>query len=83
MFTRLLLLAASAHAWRVAPPAMSTAATTAWSRRHWCGRIAGATAAAVGLPRPSLADSYQSGITFEGGAGGLSKSRPDTGVKVR
>ena len=42
----------------------------------------GALAAlASSLAAPAHAKSYQSGLVFEGGAGGLTKTKPNTGVK--
>ena len=38
-------------------------------------------ALASSLAAPAHAKSYQSGLVFEGGAGGLTKTKPNTGVK--
>ena len=40
-----------------------------------------ALAALASLAAPAHAKSYQSGLVFEGGAGGLTKTKPNTGVK--
>ena len=40
-----------------------------------------ALAALASLAAPANAKSYQSGLVFEGGAGGLTKTKPNTGVK--
>ena len=39
-------------------------------------------ALASSLAAPAHAKSYQSGLVFEGGAGGLTKTKPNTGVKT-
>ena len=41
-----------------------------------------ALAALASLAAPAHAKSYQSGLVFEGGAGGLTKTKPNTGVKT-
>ena len=41
-----------------------------------------ALAAFASLAAPAHAKSYQSGLVFEGGAGGLTKTKPNTGVKT-
>mmetsp|Transcript_9685 Transcript_9685/g.30126 ORF Transcript_9685/g.30126 Transcript_9685/m.30126 type:complete len:160 (-) Transcript_9685:334-813(-) len=41
-----------------------------------------ALAALASLAAPANAKSYQSGLVFEGGAGGLTKTKPNTGVKT-
>mmetsp|Transcript_15782 Transcript_15782/g.47094 ORF Transcript_15782/g.47094 Transcript_15782/m.47094 type:complete len:250 (+) Transcript_15782:355-1104(+) len=46
------------------------------SRRTWLLAPLGAA------PLPACAASYQTSIPFEGGAGGLSKTKPNTGVRV-
>ena len=39
-------------------------------------------ALASSIAAPAHAKSYQSGLVFEGGAGGLTKTKPNTGVKT-
>ena len=45
------------------------------------GRRSALAALASSLAAPAHAKSYQSGLVFEGGAGGLTKTKPNTGVK--
>jgi len=49
-------------------------------RRHFLGGLGTFFGISL-LPSIASAESYQSGIVFEGGAGGLSKKQADTGVR--